>query len=77
MFDSEINAIFSKAKSYFQKAAKISAYKQISIVRNYLSMSQTELAKRVGTKQSVIAKAESGQNISLDFDKLLGLLLKN
>lgn len=73
MFEKEIEKKFSDSKTLLKKRAMLPPFfKQISILRKYLSMSQRQLAKRTGLKQPVIANIESGkQNISIDYLKIV------
>jgi len=59
------NKAFKKA--YEKESQKLRIAYQISLLRKKKKMSQAALAKKIGTKQSNIARMETGQqNFSID-----------
>ena len=67
MFNKEIDRKFIITATFFKKIANgLSVFKQISVIRNYLGMTQSQLANRSKIKQPVLSRIEKGdQNISL------------
>ncbi|MDD3098517.1 MAG: helix-turn-helix transcriptional regulator [Candidatus Pacebacteria bacterium] len=54
-------------KAYEEESRKLKIAYQILLLRKRKKMSQAELAKKIGTKQSNIARMETGQqNFSID-----------
>jgi len=71
MFEKELENKFIDTVGFLKKIPLgLDVYKQLSVIRNYFSMSQSQLANRTGIKQPIIAKIEKGdQNISIDYLK--------
>ena len=67
MFNKEIDRKFITTATFLKKIANgLSIFKQISVIRNYLGMTQSQLANRSKIKQPVLSRIEKGdQNISL------------
>ena len=63
IFANQIVMKFSDTGTFFKKIKNnLEFFKQIKIIRKYLSMTQKQLSKRAGIKQPIISKIESGDS---------------